>query len=407
MFVKLHLYCTGTTRFYKITFLCMIIFGLLATPAISMAQENDSMMGDLIEPQLEGKEIRDLQKKLEESMSEEAKQIFPYHSPGELMEELVGGGIQSDIQSLPLRIIDILIGELKENSILLIKLVFIIFLTAVIKNLQGSFKESTIGELAYFSCYGAVVTMVALGFRSVLEYAEEVLDTIDNITGFAIPALLALLISGGNLVSGSALQPVLILAIQGTVKIFRTVFLPLCYMAGIIYIVSGLSERIKISGMASILKQIVTWGLAGILTIYGSIVAIQGTAGAVIDGAAAKTAKTAMNTLIPVAGKYMADAADTIINCALVIKNTAGIATMIVTLTACFIPILKIFVMVFMYRFAAAVIEPIAEERLFDCLTDVSDCMKTVLGVVGAALFMFLLSVGVLLGAGGISGMMQ
>lgn len=159
--------------------------------------------------------------------------------------------------------------------------------------------------------------------------------------------------------------------------------------------------------MASLLKQIVGWGLAGILTLYVSLVAIQGVTGAVIDGAATKTAKVAMSTLIPVAGKYMADATDTIINCALIIKNTAGAATMVVTVAACLVPILKIFVIILLYRFAAAIIEPVAEERMFNCLTNVSDCMKTMLGVVGAAVFMFLLSIGVLLGAGGISGMMQ
>jgi len=283
----------------------------------------------------------------------------------------------------------------------------IIFLTAMVKNLQSSFKESAVGELAYFSCHGAIVTMLALGFQTVLRYAREVLDTIDNITGFAVPALLALLISSGNIVSGSALQPVLLFAIQGTVKIFRDVFLPLCLLSGILYIVSGLSDRIKITGMADLLKQIVAWGLAGILTVYGSVVAIQGVIGGTVDGAVTKTAKTAISTMIPVAGKYMADAADTILSCALVIKNAAGMATMIITLAVCIIPILKILAIALLYQFAAAIIEPFAEEHLYDCLSYISDCMKTIVGIVGAALFMFLLSVGTLLRAGGISGMMQ
>lgn len=80
---------------------------------------------------------------------------------------------------------------------------------------------------------------------------------------------------------------------------------------------------------------------------------------------------------------------------------------MLVTVAACLTPILKMFVIILLYRFAAAIIEPVAEDRMFHCLIDVSDCMKTMLGVVGAAVFMFLLSIGVLLGAGGISGMMQ
>lgn len=391
------------------TIISMFIVILFFTvPLVSFGEEeSSSMLEDIMAPQMESSEMKKFSRNLEESMTEEGKELIPYYSAKQLMEELVRGNIKNDMVTLPDKIINLIAGEIKVNFTLIIKLITIVFLSAFIKNLQGSFKESTVGELAYFSCYAAIVTMIAIGFQSVLEYAGEVLEFIDKITGFAIPSLIALLVSSGNIVSGSALQAVLIFIIQSTVKIFKTVFLPLCFMAGILYIINGLSEKIKISGMASFLKQIVAWGLGGILTIYASIVVIRGAAGSVVDGAAAKTAKTAMSTFIPVAGKYMADAADTIISCALVIKNTAGLAAMIVTVAVCLSPILKIFVIVMMYRFAAAVAEPVAEERFSECLKDVSDCMKTILGVVGAAVFMFLLSVASLLGAGGVSSMMQ
>lgn len=384
-----------------------LLVTLILSPVASQAEEKPGVMEDLLEPQLNSGEMKQLQKNLEKSITDEARQLFPYSSPRQLMEELVGGNVREGIQTLPQKILNFILGEIKTNFTLLLKIVIVVFLSAFIKNLQGSFKESTVGELAYFTCYAAIVTMVALGFQSVLQYAREVLDTVDKMTGFAIPAMLALLLSSGNIVSGTALQPVLLLAIQAAVKVFRTVFLPLCFLSGVLYLANGLSSKIKISGMAALLKQVVAWGIAGILTLYGSMVAIQGVTGAVIDGATTKTAKVAMNTFIPVAGKYMADATDTIINCALIIKNTAGAATMIVTVAACLVPILKMFVIILLYRFAAAIIEPVAEERMFDCLTDVSDCMKTMLGVVGAAIFMFLLSIGVLLSAGSISGMMQ
>lgn len=399
--------CSGYAQKGKIIYCIIIAFVILVSPHVSKAEENGSMMENILENQLESGEIKDLQKNLEKSMSSEAKELFPYYSTGQLMRELIYGNMNESMNTFPQKILNIFIAELRENFSIVMKLILIVFLSAFIKNLQGSFKESAVGELVYFACYCAVVTLLALGFQSVFGYAGEVLDTIDTITGFAVPAMLALLISSGNIVSGSALQPILLFAIQAAVKVFRNVFLPLCLLAGVLYIVNGLSENIKISGMASLLKQVVTWGLCGILAVYGSLIAIQGVTGAIIDGATVKTAKTAINTFIPVAGKYMADAADTIINCALVIKNTAGVVTMIVTLISCCIPIIKIFVIMMLYKFTAALIEPFAEERFFDSISDVSDCMKVVLGVVGASIFMFLLSIGVLIGAGGISGMMQ
>jgi len=43
--------------------------------------------------------------------------------------------------------------------------------------------------------------------------------------------------------------------------------------------------------------------------------------GAVVDGVTSKTAKFAIGAFIPVAGKYLADAADAVIGCTLLIKN--------------------------------------------------------------------------------------
>ncbi|AGC67557.1 stage III sporulation protein AE [Thermoclostridium stercorarium subsp. stercorarium DSM 8532] len=395
------------TKPLRIILCVMFAFIISASPCASMAEDAESVMEEILKSQLESSEIRNLQNNLEKSLSDEARELLPYYSVRQLMQEIVSGNVQESMETLPQKLINIFIAEIKNSFSLVVKLIIVVFLSAFINNLQGAFKESAVGELAYFACYAALVSMLALGFHMVLEYAGEVLDTIDSITGFAIPALLALLISSGNVASGTALKPVLLFAIQATVKVFRNIFLPLCLMAGILYIVSGLSEKIKVSGMASLIRQMVTWGLGAILAGYSSLVVIQGVTGAVIDGATVKTTKTAITTFIPVAGKYIADAADTVISCALVVKNTAGVLTMIVTLAACCIPIIKIFIIVLMYRFTAAIIEPFAEERFFDCITDVSDCMKVVLGVVGSSVFMFLLSVGALLGAGGISGMMQ
>ncbi|HZK27345.1 MAG TPA: stage III sporulation protein AE [Thermoclostridium sp.] len=392
---------------FKRIFCTLIALMFFAAPSISYAKENLLPIDNILEEQLDSNEIQRLQKELEKTITDEAKELLPYYTPKKLMQQILSGNVQDGIKTLPQNILDIFIIEIKDNFNIVVKLMLVVFLSSFIKNLQSSFKEGAVGELVYFTCYAAVVTILALGFQSVLKYADEILDTVENMTSIAIPSLLALLISSGNIVSGTALQPIILIVIQATIKIFKEILLPLCLMAGILHIVSGLSERIKISSMASLLRQIVTWAIGVILMLYSSLMAIQGVTGAIIDGATVKTAKTAINTFIPVAGKYMTDATDTIINCALVIKNATGVTVMIITLVTCCIPIIKMLVLVIMYRFTAALIEPFAEESFFDCVSDVSDCMKTIVGVVAASVAMLLLSIVVLLGTGGISGMLQ
>ena len=60
------------------------------------------------------------------------------------------------------------------------------------------------------------------------------------------------------------------------------------------------------------------------MTLFIAIVTLQGAIGAVVDGVTSKTAKFAIGVFIPVAGKYLADAADAVIGCTLLIKMLLG-----------------------------------------------------------------------------------
>ena len=124
---------------------CFLILVVFAFPVVCNADDNGSMMDSIIKPQLEGSEIKSL-KNLEESITDEAKELFPQYSPGKLMEELVRGNAGENIKSLPKAVVDTIIGEIKQNFGLLLKLIMIIFLTAMVKNLQSSFKEALLGN---------------------------------------------------------------------------------------------------------------------------------------------------------------------------------------------------------------------------------------------------------------------
>ncbi len=116
---------------------------------------------------------------------------------------------------------------------------------------------------------------------------------------------------------------------------------------------------------------------------------------------ASKTVKFAIGTFIPVVGGYLSDAADTVIGCSLLIKNAAGVIVLIGIIAVCLMPIMKIAAVVLLYKITCALVEPISEKRITDCINDIANSMILIIGSVAVVAFMFIVSITAIIGAGG------
>lgn len=159
--------------------------------------------------------------------------------------------------------------------------------------------------------------------------------------------------------------------------------------------------------MVSLIRQIVSWSLGIILTAFIIAVSVQGTLGAVIDGATQKAAKFAISTFIPIVGKTLSDAADTVIGCAVVIRNAAGAGAMAGILLICAVPLIKIIALAGLFKAAGALLEPISESRITDCINDIAGSMIHIFALSASVAFMFIVSVTALVSAGNTGAMLR
>ena len=102
-------------KLFKLTVCIFLILMTAPAAVISRAEETSVRVSDLIEPQLKSSEIRNLQKKLEESITDDARNILTYFSAGQLMEELVRGNVKSGMGASA-KIIDLITKEIKQIS---------------------------------------------------------------------------------------------------------------------------------------------------------------------------------------------------------------------------------------------------------------------------------------------------
>jgi len=393
--------------FVKVIFLFAAFFILSIYFPVQIYSEEVITEQEIIEEQAETDEVNSIEDKLKKTMNEEFEEILPGYNPENMIKDVAKGEFKFDIPSVFNRILMFLFKEVYINIDILIKLIVLVIICAILKNLQASFMSKSVGELAFYVCYIVLVSVLMVSFNNALNAGVEIIDAMVNFMYASIPTLITLLISGGNITSGGVMQPVLFMIVQITATIIKNVFVPLIVLSTVISIVNNISDKVQVARLASFLKNITAWSLGLILTVFVAIVSLQGSLGAVVDGVTSKTAKFAISAFIPVAGKYLADAADAVVGCTLLIKNAVGVAIMIGIISISIIPILKMLAIIGLYRLACVFLEPVAESRIIKCIGDVAGSMTYILAIVASVAFMFLITVTTLITASNLSAMMR
>ena len=390
----------GNTRKYILFILAVFFF--MANPVNAMAEQGNSIAENfIVQERLNNDEI----KKVEEAIDESLQDTDIYRKYNITAEDILKGAsegtLMKNFRGLSKLIMHVFGNELKTNVTLILRLFAIMLLGALIRSLQP-LQSGIPNEAAKLGINGVIILIASVSFGSMATYASNAIESMQNVASMAMPALIAFMASSGQIVSVSAIQPLLLVGVNMACQLFKNVLLPLTVSAGILFLIDGVSERFNLNTIAKLFKSCTTW-VTGLVTLLFSIaVTIQKIASSSVDAVALRTTKFAIGTFVPVAGKYMAEAADTIILCASAVRNAAGILTAAGLILICIIPFIKVFIIMLSFRLAAAFGAPVCDESICYALEDASGCMTAMLGIMGASLFVLVLLTGALMNLGGL-----
>jgi len=278
-----------------------------------------------------------------------------------------------------------------------LELFAVMLLGALFRGLQP--REAGIsGEAARLAVNGTLAVMAAASFGSLVRMVRETIESMQVLASVAMPALYAMMAASGQVVSATALQPLVLVGVNTACHLFKAVLLPLTVLAGVLFLVDSISDRFRLRNLAKLLKTITVWVTGAITLVFTIAVNLQKLSGNAVDAAAVKAAKFTIGTLVPVAGKNMSDAAETILACTNAVRNAAGIATVIGLGIIFAIPFVKLLVVMLVYRLAAAFGAPLGNDGICCALEEAAGCMSVMIGIMGASLFVLVLLAGTLMG---------
>ena len=324
-----------------------------------------------------------------------------------MWKQLLAGDLHLDMQTIFSIFGNIFFKELAASAALLAQLTIISVICLILTNLKSVFEKNEIAVLGRAVVY-LLLTAIALStFSMAISSAKA---AIDNMYGFLyalLPILMPLMAAMGGASVVALLNPALLFALSVLMGLVRNLIFPMIYFSAILRLVSNISPQFNLNKLADLFKS-AAMGLLSVCTaVFIAFLGISGVAAASVDGLAIKAVKSASGIFIPVVGRSLADALDSILGTALVLKNVIGILGAVVLLVVCALPALKIIVQALMYKLAAAIIQPLGEEQLAETLTGLGNSLMQVFAVMAICCLFFFFVVAIVIGAGNMTMMMR
>lgn len=331
---------------------------------------------------------------------------FPENKPPTFMELLLGTkGIS--MKSIFKGLLSYVFHEIIINGKLLASIVVLTVFSMILETLQSSFERNTVSKLGYTITYMVLIIIAINSFSVAIGYAKTAISSMIQFMFAIMPLLLTLLASMGNVTSVAILHPLIVFMIHSVGTAIYVFVFPLLFFSAVLHIVSSLSDKFKVTQLANLLR-IVSLSMLGVfVTVFLGVISIQGTAGAVRDGVAIRTAKYITGNFVPVVGRLFSDATETVIGASLLVKNAIGLVGVVILVLLCAFPAIKILTLAFIYNLSAALMQPLGDSPIIACLQTIGKSLIYVFAALAAVSLMFFLALTIMITISNVSVMMR
>ena len=237
--------------------------------------------------------------------------------------------------------------------------------------------DKVMNLLCALCCASALTGVWADGQRALAALIDSLNDATETLT----PALIS-----ASALSGGTFWPSAAASLSGICTLFinralRDWGLRLCGMAATVALCCAVSGRYALNRLFELTKSAARWLLAASMFIYGGLVSAQGVAGASMDGATMKAAKSAVESVVPVIGGGVSDALGSILGSVGAAKGVLGITGVALLLRLCLAPLMKLGADAAALKLIAALTEPLSDGAASELIGRFGELMALMLAM--------------------------
>ena len=273
---------------------------------------------------------------------------------------------------------------LKEALVPLGAVLAVTVLCAVAEQFNVSAKDAGFDFVAFGGCL-AIAAATVTDLRSAVALGGETVRALGEYSHALLPTLTTAAVLAGATVSAGAKYAAAALLSDVLLTAAESLVLPLiCAYVATVAAGAALGTD-QLSSAAKLLQWLTKTLMRALVVAFTGYLALTGVLRGAADAAAVKAAKSALSAALPVVGRTIADAADSLVAGAGLARNAVGLFGMLAVLAAVALPVLRLGMRVLLYKAVAAVAAAVSGGRLAKMLEGIGNACSMLLGLVGAA----------------------
>lgn len=324
-------------------------------------QQEDSVSQMMQDKLLDEIEFDDMQKMLDEIMEDHS------FSVRKVLINLINGDEPISKETVRSFLYSLFFSEIQNEKGLVLKLLLIILIAAVLAEFADVFGNGQVGNISFYIVYLALFMILMESFTQLGNALTQRLLGLVEFMKVLSPAYFMTVTASTGAATAAVFYEGVLLLVWAIQWLLVNLFLPVINLSVLLKMVNHLSKEEMLSKMAELLDVAVSWGLK---TLLGTVVGLQivrNMVSPVIDtlkrSAIGKTASA-----IPGIGNAVTAVTELVLTSAVMVRNSFGVVIVILLLIIGAGPVVHYGSLSLIYRFLAALAQPVSDKRVVGAL---------------------------------------
>lgn len=287
-----------------------------------------------------------------------------------------------------------ILGAWEVNRKSILYLILLAIASAVFIGFSDIFQTRQVSQISFYMIYLLVMGICLASFQAASEWMANGVHTLTGFMKVLYPVYFAAVTVAKGSISSLAFYHLAIILIVVIEELLLHLIVPGIHMYVIIRVMNSLQSEDYLSKFAELLETAIGWGLKALMGGMIGLNVIQGMLGPAID-TVKRSAVTRGMEMIPGVGDLLGGTAEVALGTAVLIKNSIGIVGMFLCLVLCLAPLLQLAVITLGYKLAAALVQPVSDKRIIECISGVGEGCRMLMNCIFVTGILFLVTVAI------------
>lgn len=282
-----------------------------------------------------------------------------------------------------------------------VKIMGVVMLVALINSVKSSIASSTLTSVLDSVAVLTVSIILIQPICHTIEYSATIIKLSADFMLAFIPIMVAIMLTMGQSLQSAGNYTIVMGAGTVVSQISANILVPLLNTFLGMSVVSGISQKVNLSGFCELINKVVKWVLTFTMSVFTAILTMQSIITSSADSAGTKATRFAISSFVPLVGGALSEAYQTVRGCMSMLKSGVGVFAILATgtiyipaLTSCVLWLIAINIAIAL----AGVFDMGQIIKLLKCVTIV---INVLIAILLCCMLIFIVSSAIMLMIGG------